>query len=141
MNPEGAVSVTLPPSQNVVGALIAMIGSVLGNTFTWIVSELLEQPFSSVTVHQYLPVVRTTMLRAVSPVFQMYEEKPIGALRVTSPPWQNVVWPEAVRTAFGRALTVTLIVFRTVQRKPFTSVTVSVAAPGSVHSTVTFGVP
>jgi hypothetical protein len=103
--------------------------------------DVSEQPFVFVTMHQYCPEVRATIQRAVSPVFHTYFVKPIGAQIVISPVGQKVVGPETLSVALGRAFTVMLIALRTVQPKLFVSATVSVAEPGSVHSTATFGVP
>jgi hypothetical protein len=59
----------------------------------------------------------------VSPVDQRYEA-PADAVSVTDPPSQNVVAPEGVIVAAGRALTVT-VVAGDVALQPFAFVTVT----------------
>jgi hypothetical protein len=66
-----AVSVTLPPAQNVVGPLAVMTG-VAGNalTTTLVGAELPLQPFASVTVTLYEPVAFTVIDCVMAPFDQ-----------------------------------------------------------------------
>jgi hypothetical protein len=50
VSPAGAVSVTLPPSQNVVGPEAVIVVSGSGRTTTVVADEPLLQPFAFVTV-------------------------------------------------------------------------------------------
>ena len=49
-NPDGAVSVTLPPEQNVVGPDAVTIGFGVGLTMTVVGADEPEHPFASVTL-------------------------------------------------------------------------------------------
>jgi hypothetical protein len=69
VKPAGAVSVTEPPAQNVVGPPAVMAG-VAGFAFTVTVTGALtaEQPVcASVTVTVYVPAADTVLVRVVTP--------------------------------------------------------------------------
>ena len=106
----GAVNVTDPPSQNVVGPLAVTTG-VSGSAFTTtsVAALVALQPFAFVTVTPYEPDVFTTMDCEVAPFDQRYEALD-GAVNVTEPPSQKVVGPFAVTTGVsGRAFTTTSV--------------------------------
>jgi hypothetical protein len=109
VKPAGAVSVTEPPAQNVVGPDEVTAG-VAGLAFTVTATGALValQPFALVTVTLYEPLAVTLTDCVVAPLDQRYV-RPAGALRVTLPPWQKVVGPEAPIVAAGRGFTVTAV--------------------------------
>src|SRR5688500_10587981 len=91
--PAFAVRVTLPPSKNVVepvGVIVAA-GAVL--TVTTIGAEVAVQP-ASVTSTVSVSVAEITTDCVVAP-FDQSQEVPYSAVRVTLPPVQKVVGPEA----------------------------------------------
>ena len=61
--------------------------------------------------------------RVVAPVDQRYVT-PAGAVRVTLPPWQNVVGPDAVMVVSGSGFTVTFVAAE-ILLQPFAFVTVT----------------
>jgi hypothetical protein len=62
-----AVSVTLPPAQNVVAPLAVMAAVGSGFTVTVVAAEVLLQPFASVTVTLYDPLAVTLIDCVVAP--------------------------------------------------------------------------
>ena len=67
MKPFGAVRVTLPPAQNVVGPLGVIVGVAgFGLTVTTVAAEVELQPLPSVTVTVYEPELETTIDCVVS---------------------------------------------------------------------------
>ena len=122
--PALAVSVTLPPWQNVVGPPAVMPACGSGFTVTVVALDVALQPLLSVTVTLKEPEAETSIDCAVAPFDQRYELMPAGALSVTLPPWQNVVGPEGVIAADG-AFTVTCR-GEDVMLQPLASVTVTV---------------
>ncbi len=121
--PLDAVSVTLPPAQNVVGppAVIPAVGLAL--TVTVVSAAAVLQPFASVTITPYAPAALTVMACVVAPLDQRYADPP-DAVRVTVPPAQNVVGPPVVMPALGLGLTVTAL-GTLVAWQPFALVTVT----------------
>src|SRR6185436_1559121 len=101
VNPAGAVNVTLPPWQNVVGPA-AVIAGVAGFAFTvtTVAAEVALQPSAFVTVTLYEPLCVTLIDGDVAPVDQRYDA-PAFAMSVVEPPSQNVVGPRAVIDAEG----------------------------------------
>ena len=99
--PPEAVSVTLPPEQNVVApvGVMAAVGSGLAVTSC---AADAEQPLAPVTVTVYVAEEPTVMLAAVDPVVHEYETPP-EAVRPTVAGTQKVVAPEGVITAVGTA--------------------------------------
>ena len=96
---------TLPPSQNDVGPLAVIEAGGFGSTWTyWYAARL--QAFASVTVTECVPVVLATMERVVAP-FDQSQLVPSLAVRVTLPPSQNLVGPDAVMLTVGSGFTVT----------------------------------
>ena len=65
-----AVSVTLPPAQNVVGPPAVIVGVGFGLTVTTVAAEVPLQPFASVTVTLYEPLVLTVIDCVVAPLLQ-----------------------------------------------------------------------
>jgi len=122
--PPEAVSVTLPPAQNVVGPLGVIVA--VGSGFTVTVCDAGDdvQPFASVVVTVYVPEVETVIAAVVAPVDQRYETPP-DAVSVTLPPAQNVVAPLGVIVAVGSGFTVTNC-DAGVEVHPFASVVVTV---------------
>ncbi len=100
-----AVSVTLPPAQNVVGPPAVIVAAGLALTVTAIGEDVALQPFAFVTVTLKLPPALTAIDCVVAPFDQKYDE-PLLAVSVTLPPAQNVVGPPAVIVAVGFVLTV-----------------------------------
>jgi len=119
--------VTLPPAQKVVGpdGVIVAVGSGLTVMVCEAGAEV--QPFASVVVTVYVPLVLTVMVGVVAPVDQRYDVPP-DAVRVTLPPAQKVVGPEGVMVAVGSGLTVT-VCEAGAEVQPFASVTVTVNVP------------
>jgi hypothetical protein len=122
--PPDAVSVTLPPAQNVVAPLGVIVA--VGNGFTVTVRDagVDVQPFESVVVTVYVPEELTVIAAVVAPVDQRYDTPP-EAVSVTFPPAQNVVAPLGVIVAVGSGFTVT-ICDAGVDVQPFASVVVTV---------------
>ena len=71
-----------------------------------------------------MPPAFTDIDCVVAPLDQAYDAA-VEAVRVTEPPAQNVVGPEAVIDAVGRGLTVTVVAAE-VAEQPFASVMVTV---------------
>jgi hypothetical protein len=125
----GAVSVTEPPWQKVVGPL-ALTTGVAGSalTVTAVAALVALQPFAFVTVTLYEPDALATIDCVVAPVDQRYEAL-AGAVSVTEPPSQNDVGPLALTTGVaGSALTVTAVA-ALVALQPFAFVTVTLYEP------------
>ena len=121
----GAVSVTEPPSQNVVEPLGVITGVAgFASTVTVVAALVALQPLAFVTVTLYEPEAFTTIDCVVAPVDQRYEVL-AGAVRVTEPPSQNVVAPLGVITGCeGFASTVTFVAaLVALQPLPFETVT------------------
>src|SRR5205085_2757446 len=93
--PPDAVSVTLPPAQNVVAPLGVIVAVGSGLTVTECDAGADVQPFPSVVVTVYVPEVETVIAAIVAPVDQRYDTPP-EAVSVTLPPAQNVVAPLGV---------------------------------------------
>jgi hypothetical protein len=107
MKPAGALSVTEPPSQNVVGPDGVIVGVAgAGVTVTAVAAEVVLQPVAFVTVTLYEPAVLTLIDCVVAPVDQRYDDAAF-AVSVTEPPSQKVVGPDGVIVAVGNELTVT----------------------------------
>jgi hypothetical protein len=125
VKPSGAVSVTDPPSQNVVGPL-GVIAGVEGfaSTVTVVASDVAEQPLAFVTVTPYEPDSLTAIDCVVAPFDHSHDAAP-GAVSVTLPPAQNVVGPDGAIDATGSAFTVTTVA-GDVAPQPFAPVTVTV---------------
>jgi hypothetical protein len=125
--PPEAVSVTLPPAQNVVGpdGVIVAVGSGLTVTVCDAGAEV--QEFASVVVTVYVPLVLTVIAAVVAPVDQRYDVPP-EAVSVTLPPAQKVVGPDGVMVAVGSGLTVT-VCDAGAELQEFASVTVTVYVP------------
>jgi hypothetical protein len=68
--PPLAVSVTLPPAQNVVGPEGVMVAVGSGSTVTVCDAGAAVQEFASVVVTVYVPEVETVMAAVVAPVDQ-----------------------------------------------------------------------
>lgn len=68
--PAGAVSVTLPPAQNVVGPEGVMVVSGGALTVTRVGADVAEQLFGSVMVTEYEPVFVTTIDGVLAPLDQ-----------------------------------------------------------------------
>lgn len=66
--PAGAVSVTLPPSQNVVGPEVVTVAVGGGVTVTVVGADVAVQPFASVTVTVNVPLLVTLIVGAVAPL-------------------------------------------------------------------------
>jgi hypothetical protein len=122
--PPEAVSVTLPPAQNVAGPLRVIMAVGRGLTVTVCEAGADVQPFASVVVTVYVPLVETVIAAAVAPVDQRYDVPP-EAVSVTLPPAQNVVGPDGVIVAVGSGLTVT-VCDAGGEVQPFASVVVTV---------------
>ncbi len=123
MYPAGAVSVTLPPAQNVVGPLGVIAGAGgLALTVTVSGADVAVQPLPLATVTVNVPDVETAIDCVVAPVDQAYVY-PAGAVRVMLPPAQKVVGPLGVIAgAGGFGLTVT-VTGKETALQPFASVT------------------
>jgi hypothetical protein len=106
--PADAVSVTDPPSQNVVAPEGVIVAVGRGLTVTVVADEVALQPLAFVIVTLKLPLEVTSIDGVVAPFDQTYDE-PALAVSVTDPPSQNVVAPDGVIVATGRALTVTAV--------------------------------
>src|SRR5712691_8530582 len=98
--PLDAVSVTLPPAQNVVGPPAVMLAVGLALTVTAVGVDVALHPLASVTVTLELPLALTVIDDVVAPFDQRYDD-PLDAVSVTLPPAQNVVGPPAVILAVG----------------------------------------
>jgi len=122
--PPDAVSVTLPPAQNVVAPLGVIVAVGSGFTVTVCDAGAEVQPFASVVVTVYVPEVETVIAAVVAPVDQRYDVPP-EAVSVTLPPAQNVVAPLGVIVAVGSGFTVT-ICDAGADVQPFASVVVTV---------------
>jgi archaellum component FlaF (FlaF/FlaG flagellin family) len=105
--PPEAVSVTLPPAQNVVGPDGVMVAVGSGLTVTVCEAGADMHELASVTVTVYVPEVDTAIAAVVAPVDQRYDVPP-EAVSVTLPPAQKVVGPDGVMVAVGSGLTVTV---------------------------------
>jgi hypothetical protein len=125
--PPEAVSVTLPPVQNVVGPLGVIVAVGSGFTVTVCEAGADVQLFASVVVTVYVPEVETVIAAVVAPVDQRYEVPP-DAVSVTLPPAQNVVGPLGVIVAVGSGFTVTVCDAGT-EVQLFASVVVTVYVP------------
>jgi hypothetical protein len=128
----GAVKVTEPPSQNVVGPP-AVITGIDGFAFTVTVigADVALQPLAFVTVTLYEPDVVTSIDCVVAPFDQRYDVA-LGAVSVTEPPSQNEVAPEGEMTGVaGLAFTVTLVE-ADVALQPLAVVTVTLNEPDAV---------
>ena len=68
--PAGALSVTLPPAQKVVGPDGVMVASGGAFAFTTVGAEVAEQLFASVMVTEYEPLVFTTIDGVLAPFDQ-----------------------------------------------------------------------
>ena len=79
--PASKVSV---PGQGVASEPRFTIGKGLIVTVTEF--ELAEQPFASTTFTEYDPLKETFIEDVFSPLLQLYDVKPVPALRVTEPP-------------------------------------------------------
>src|SRR2546423_887346 len=66
--PAGAVRVTLPPVQKVVGPVGVMVGDGAEVTLTFVAAEAALQPFGSVTLTVKLPAPVTSIDCVVAPV-------------------------------------------------------------------------
>ena len=104
------VKVTLPPWQKVVAPDAEIVG-VAGNAFTvtTVGAEAAEAQVPLLTETLYDPPVETVIDCVVAPFDQMF---PVAEdeVRVTLPPWQKVVAPEAVIVGVaGSALTETTV--------------------------------
>ena len=105
------VNVTLPPSQKVVDPLGVMSGVAgFGSASTLVTAEETdEHPAALLTVTLKLPVLFTTMLCIVSPLFHKYDAAALE-VNVTLPPSQNVVGPPGVIVGVaGNGFTVTTV--------------------------------
>ena len=125
--PPDAVSVTLPPAQNVVAPLGVIVAVGSGFTVTNCDAGAEVQPFASVVVTVYVPEVETVIAAVVAPVDQRYDTPP-EAVSVTLPPAQNVVAPLGVIVAVGSGFTVTDCEAGD-DVQPFPSVVVTVYVP------------
>jgi archaellum component FlaF (FlaF/FlaG flagellin family) len=106
--PLDAVSVTLPPAQNVVGPPAVMVAVGFALTVTIVGADVALHPFAFVTVTLKLPLALATIDCVVAPVDQEYDV-PLDEVSVTLPPAQNVVGPPAVIVAVGFAFTETAV--------------------------------
>src|SRR5213593_1375340 len=98
--PAGAVRVTLPPAQKVVGPLAAMVAAGGGLTVTVTGADVDEQPPDWLTVTVSVLVALTVIDCVVAPFDHEYDE-PALAVRMTLPPAQKVVGPPGVIVAGG----------------------------------------
>ena len=104
------VKVTLPPWQNVVAPEAVIVG-VAGNalTVTVVAADAAELQVPLFTETEYVPAVETVMACVVAPFDQIF---PVAddEVKVTLPPWQNVVAPDAVIVGVaGNGFTVTVV--------------------------------
>jgi len=120
----GAVSVTEPPAQNVVGPLGAIVAVGNGFTVTAVAALVALQPFAFVTVTLYEPLVITLMDCVVAPFDHEYDDA-AGAVSVTEPPSQNVVGPLGVIVALGSGFAVTCTPLVASQPSALTTVSVT----------------
>ena len=92
---EDEVNVTFPPWQNVVAPEAEIVG-VVGSAFTVtdVVAEVAEAHVPLFTETEYVPEAETVIDCVVAPFDQTF---PVAddEVKVTFPPWQNVVAPEA----------------------------------------------
>lgn len=104
------VNTTLPPSQNVVAPVTAIVGVVAsGFTLTVVPADTAEVQFPLLKVTEYVPEVVTVIDGVVAPFDHTF---PVAAEEVntTLPPAQKVVGPPAVIVGVaGKALTVTVV--------------------------------
>lgn len=119
---EGAVSVTLPPAQKVVGppGVIEGVGG-RGSTVTVAGADTaLVQPFASEVCTVKVPELLTVMVCVVAP-FDHSQESAGLAVSVTLPPAQKVVGPPAVMVGVAAGgLTVTVIGLEAAEVQPST---------------------
>lgn len=132
--PAGAVSVTLPPSQNVVAPLAAIVAVGPGLTVTVVGADVALQPAASVTVTVTVSVAAMTTDCVVAP-FDQSHDAPLFASSVTLPPWQKVVAPFGVMVAVG-LLTATFTLFVCVGQLVTKTDTDSVTGPVEPASNV-----
>jgi len=103
------LKITVSPLQAVVDvAVIVGIGALL--TFTFMLVDVAEQLFPSVTVTEKLPELETVIVDAIEPFDQRF---PVveDEVRSTEPPVQNVVEPLALIVGVaGSAFTVTVTI-------------------------------
>lgn len=90
--PPAAVSVTLPPAQNVVAPLAVIVAVGAGLTVTLTDAVPLQPVVESVTVTVYVPPLVTVIDRVFSFVDHTYDV-PALAVSVALPPAQNDVGP------------------------------------------------
>lgn len=120
-----AVSVTLPPWQNVVGPEAVIVGAGgVGLTLTETGADDAEHPLALVTVTSYEPEAVTVIDCVVAPFDHRYEADG-GAVSVTLPPAQNEVRPDAVITGVGGTGFTTTAMGDEVDAHPFVPVTVT----------------
>src|SRR5437773_9644720 len=120
-----------PPWQNVVGPLGLIVGVGLGLTVTTVPppATVPEQPLASVTVTEYVPDTLTLMATVVAPGPHRYLEA-ADDVRVTEPPWQNVVGPPGVIVGVGlRSAERSVGQEGSVRGQPLASVTVTEYVP------------
>jgi hypothetical protein len=101
-----------------------MVASGRAFTVTVVAGDVAVQPFAFVTCTVKMPLDVTSIDCVVWP-FDQSQDAPSLAVSVTVPPWQNVVAPEAVIVAAGRAFTVT-VAAGDVALQPFAFVTCTV---------------
>ncbi len=121
--PLDAVSVTLPPEQNVVGPSAVMLAVGFAFAVTTVGDDAALHPLAFVTVTLKLPLALTVMACVVAPVDQRYDA-PLDAVNVTLPPAQKVVGPPGVMVAVGFAFAMTAV-GDDVALQPFAFVTVT----------------
>lgn len=93
---EDEVRRTEPPSQNVVAPPAAIAGTAgFGFTVTLVVADAPEEHPRKICSTVYDPVVVTVIDWVVSPVDHRFPEE-AEEVKVTDPPSQNVIGPEAV---------------------------------------------
>ena len=105
--PLDAVSVTLPPAQNVVGPPAEIVAVGFGLAVTTWGALVAVQPLASVTVTLKLPLVLTVIDVVVAPLDHRYDTPPPEAVSVTLPPAQNVVGPFALMVGVAGVAVVT----------------------------------
>ena len=110
------VSVTLPPSQNVVAPDAVIVG-VAGKAFnvTVVAAETAEEQVPLFTETEYVPDSDTVIDCVVAPFDQRF---PVAddEVNVTLPPWQNVVAPDdEIVGVVGKAFTATVVVADTAE--------------------------
>ena len=104
------VKVTFPPWQNVVAPEAEIVG-VAGREFTvtFVVAETADAHVPLLTETEYAPEAETVIDCVVAPFDQTF---PVADddVKVTFPPWQNVVAPEAeIVGVAGSEFTVTVV--------------------------------